>query len=171
MFNKKDMIYTLLISFGIIIVGAVLTNLNGFTSFLLFFIDINQEDMHFIIQIIMGLSFIFNFFTFFIIVEAISRIFYKKKANTIDFLISFAVIQLPMILYLFIHTLFEITGTISINVVNFVDEALMIIFQVWSLWLLSYSLSVKKGLKIENSLIISLFLHMLPFTLILLTFI
>lgn len=170
-FDQRDKIYTILISIGIIIVGLVLSILNGFTSFLLFFIELDQEEMNLFLKTIINLSFLLNFFAFFIIVEAIVRIFYNKKDNTLNFLISFALIQFPMILYLVIHLLFEITGIIVNNIVNFIDEALMIIFQVWSLWLLSYSLSVKKGLKIENSLIISLFLHMLPFTLIILTFI
>ena len=74
-----------------------------------------------------------------------------------------------MILYLIIHSFFEVIGLNSVNAVNFIDKALMIIFQVWSLWILSYSLSVKKGLKIENSLIISLLLHYSGFTIILLT--
>ena len=52
-------------------------------------------------------------------------------------------------------------------VFNLLDKVLLIIFQVWSLWLLSYSLCVKKGLKIESSLIISLLLHYGGFTIIL----
>ncbi|MFX1323395.1 MAG: hypothetical protein ACFE8N_00450 [Promethearchaeota archaeon] len=170
-FDQRDKIYTILISVGIVIIGLVLSILNGFTSFLLFFIELNQEEMNLFLQVIINLSFLLNFFAFFIIVEIITRIFYNKKYNTLNLLISFALIQFPMILYLVIHLLFKISGIISNNIVNFIDEALMIIFQVWSLWLLSYSLSVKKGLKIENSLIISLFLHMVPFTLIILTFI
>lgn len=170
LFDKKDRIYTLIISVGIIILGTVLSFFNGFTSLLLFFVDINLENFQLIYQIILNLSFVLNFFAFFIIVETISRILYKKKdSSTLNFLISFALIQFPMILYLIIHSFFEVIGLNSVNAVNFIDKALMIIFQVWSLWILSYSLSVKKGLKIENSLIISLLLHYSGFTIILLT--
>jgi len=122
-------------------------------------------------QILLYSSFILNFFAFFVIVELISRVFYKKSENTLNLLASFALIQFPTIIYLVLHTIFNYTALISINIVNFIDQILMIGFQVWSLWLLSYSLSVKKGLKIENSLIISLLLHYGGFTLILLTFI
>jgi hypothetical protein len=145
--------------------------LNGFSSFLLFFIEANLNNLSLVFRILVNLSFILNFFTFFIIVETVVRILYKRNENTLDFFISFALLQFPMIFYLIFHFIFEYSELITINVFNFTDNILMIIFQVWSLWLLSYSLSVKKGLKIENSFIIALLLHMLPFTLILLTFI
>ncbi|MHA2037310.1 MAG: winged helix-turn-helix domain-containing protein [Promethearchaeota archaeon] len=170
-FNKKDRVYTVLISIGIIILGTIFCILNDLTSFLLFFIEINTENLDFFIQIIINMSFVLNFIAFFIIIELISRLFYKKTENTMRFLASFALIQFPMIFYLMFHFIFKNTALTSLNVVNFIDQILMVIFQAWSLWLLSYSLSVKKGLKIENSLIISLLLHYSGFTLILLTFI
>ena len=170
-FNKKDRIYTLLISLVILLLGTIFCVLNGFTSFFLFFIEINIENLDLLSQILIISSFILNFLAFFAIVEIISRAFYKKTENTLNFLASFALIQFPLMIYLVLHFIFNFTALISINIVNFIDQILMIGFQVWSLWLLSYSLSVKKGLKIENSLIISLLLHYGGFTLILLTFI
>lgn len=170
-FHKKDRIYTVLISLGIIILGTIFSILNGFTSFFLFFIEFDYESLDLIIQIIINISFILNFFAFFIIIETIARVFYRKTENTLNLLTSFALIQFPMIIYQIIHFIFKYTALTSLNVVNFIDQILMIIFQVWSLWLLSYSLSAKKGLKIENSLIISLLFHYGGFTLILLTFI
>ncbi|MFX0027647.1 MAG: winged helix-turn-helix domain-containing protein [Candidatus Hermodarchaeota archaeon] len=170
-FNKEDRIYTILISISLITLGTVFCNLNGFSSFLLFYIDANHENLILLYQVLINLSFVLNFFAFFIIVEAIIRILYKRDKNVLDFFISFALIQFPMVIYLIIHFIFEYTTLISINIFNFTDNILMIVFQVWSLWLLSYSLNVKKGLKFENSFIIALLLHMLPFTLIMLTFI
>jgi hypothetical protein len=170
-FNKKDRIFTLLISIGIILLGTILCVLNGFTSFFLFFVEINLGSLDLVFQILINLSFVLNFFAFFIIVEIISRIFYKKTENTLNFLASFALILFPIMVYLVIHSILNYTALISINIVNFIDQILMIVFQVWSLWLLSYSLSVKKGIKIENSLITSLLLHYSGFTLILLTII
>ncbi len=170
-FNKKDRIYTLLISIGIIIIGTIFCILNDFISFFLFYIEINSENLDYIVQILINLSFILNFLAFFAIIEIVSRLFYKKTENTLKLLASFALIQFPMIIYLIINFIFKYTALTSLNVVNFIDQILMIVFQAWSIWLLSYTLSVKKGLKIENSLIISLLLHYGGFTLILLTFI
>ncbi|MFX1455989.1 MAG: hypothetical protein ACFFDB_11510 [Promethearchaeota archaeon] len=170
-FNKKDRIYTLLISIGIILIGTIFSILNGFTSFFLFFIENNVQSLELFLQILINASFVINFFAFFLIVELIARIIYKRSENTLNFLASFALIQFPMIIYLILHYVFKVLALNSLSIVNFIDQVLMIVFQVWSLWLLSYSLSVKKGLKIETSLIISLLLHYGGFTLILLTFI
>ena len=170
LFNESDKIFTILISIGILAFGTLLCILNDFASFLLFFININRSSLEAFFQILVSLSFILNFLIFFIIIEVISRLFYKRKENILNFFISFAIIQFPMMFYLVIHLIFQFTELININIVNLIDNILMIVFQVWSLWLLSYSLSVKRGIKIENCLIISLLLHYSGFTIILLMF-
>jgi hypothetical protein len=171
LFKESDKIYTILISTGILVFGTLLCIMNDLASFLLFFININRSSLDIFFQILASLSFILNFLILFIIFEVISRLFYKKKESTLKFFLSFAIIQFPMLFYLIIHLIFQFTEIININIVNLIDNILMIVFQVWSLWLLSYSLSVKKGIKIENCLIISLLLHYSGFTIILLMFI
>lgn len=166
-FEKKDKKFSIIISLGIIILGTIFCGLNGFYSFLLFFMEISQYNLELFFQILISLSFIANFFIFFIIIEGISRFFYKKNENIIDFLVSFAIILYPMILFLLIHLIFKWVDLLNVSIFNLLDNVLLIIFQVWSLWLLSYSLCVKKGLKIESSLIISLLLHYGGFTIIL----
>lgn len=166
-FEKKDKKFSIIISLGIIILGTIFCGLNGFYSFLLFFMEISQYNLELYFQILISLSFIANFFIFFIIIEGISRFFYKKNENIIDFLVSFAIILYPMILFLLIHLIFKWVNLLNVSIFNLLDNVLLIIFQVWSLWLLSYSLCVKKGLKIESSLIISLLLHYGGFTIIL----
>ncbi len=166
-FEKKDKKYSILISIGILILGTIFCGLNGFYSFLLFFMDIEQYNLEIYFQVLISLSFIVNFFVFFIIIESVSRIFYKKNEKLFDFLVSFAIILYPMVLYLIIHLVFKWFDLLSISLFNLLDKVLLIIFQVWSLWLLSYSLCVKKELKIESSLIISLLLHYGGFTIIL----
>ncbi|MHA1885313.1 MAG: winged helix-turn-helix domain-containing protein [Promethearchaeota archaeon] len=169
-FNKRDRIITILLSIGIIVLGLILCNLSGFTSILLFFVDLSSENTSLFYKTLSNLSFMLNFFFFFIIIEGVTRFFYNKKENTINLLTSFGIIQFPMIIYLILHFVFETSGLIILSSINLVDNILMIVFQVWSLWLLSYSLSVKKGLKIESSLIFALLLHYSGFTIILLTF-
>lgn len=170
-FNKKDRVYSFLISIGILVLGTIFSSLNDLVSFLLFFIEVRVDSIDFLSQILINLSFLINFFAFFIIIEVISRVFYKRNANTLKFLASFAIIQFPMMIYLILHSMFNVADLLNINTFNLIDNVSMIIFQVWSLWLLSYSLSVMKGIKIENSLIISLLLHYSGFTIILFTFI
>ena len=166
-FDKKDKKYSITISISIIILGIIFCALNGFYSFLLFFIDFSQYNLDIPLQILISFSFMVNFFIFFIIVELISRFLYKKNESVTEFLISFAIILYPMIFYLIFHLIFNIFDLLSLSVFNLLDKVLLIIFQVWSLWLLSYSLCIKKGLKIESSLIISLLLHYGGFTIIL----
>ncbi|MFX0144460.1 MAG: winged helix-turn-helix domain-containing protein [Candidatus Hodarchaeota archaeon] len=166
-FEKKDKKFSIIISILIIIIGTIFCGLNGYYSFLLFFMEISQYNFDFSFQILISLSFIANFFIFFIIFESISRLFYKKNENTVDFLVSFAIILYPMIFFLIIHYTFKFFNLLNISVFNLFDKILLIIFQVWSLWLLSYSLCAKKGLKIESSLIISLIIHYGGFTIIL----
>ncbi|MFX0132994.1 MAG: hypothetical protein ACFFDN_05040 [Candidatus Hodarchaeota archaeon] len=167
LFEKEDKLYAILISISIIILGIVFCGLNGFYSFLLFFLEANYINSDVFLRILISFSFLFNFLIFFIIMEGICRLFYNKKENTWSFFISFAIIEFPMIFYLIVHLIFQTSGIIFLNTVNLIDKILLIIFQVWSLWLLAYSLNVKKGLKIESSLIISLLLHYGGFTFIL----
>lgn len=166
-FEKKDKKYSFIISLSIIILGTIFCGLNGFYSFILFFVEVNLSNFDFLFQTLISLSFIANFFIFFIIIEGIARLFYKKNENVVDFLVSFAIILYPMIFYLLIHLILNWLNLLDFSVFNLIDKILLIIFQVWSLWLLSYSLCVKKGLKIENSLIISLLIHYGGFTIIL----
>ncbi|MFX0023366.1 MAG: ArsR family transcriptional regulator [Candidatus Hermodarchaeota archaeon] len=166
-FEKQDKKYSIIISIAIIILGTLFCALNGFYSFLLFFMDVSQHNLDLSFQILISLSFIVNFFVFFIIIEVVSRFLYKKNESVLEFLVSFAIILYPMIFYLIIHLIFNLFDLLSLNIFNLLDKVLLIIFQVWSLWLLSYSLCIKKGLKIESSLIISLLLHYGGFTIIL----
>ncbi|TET58379.1 MAG: hypothetical protein E3J52_08720 [Promethearchaeota archaeon] len=166
-FEKEDKVLSIIISISILITGTILTGLNGFYSFLLFFIESEQSNMDLFLQILLSFTFIINMIVFFIIIEGISRLFYKKKENTFNFFISFTIIQFPMVFYLITHLIFKSLWTINVSVFNLLDKILLIVFQVWSLWLLSYSLCAMKGLKIESCLIISLLLHYGSFTIIL----
>lgn len=166
-FEKEDKVLSVIISISILITGTILTGLNGFYSFLLFFIESEQSNMDLFLQILLSFTFIINMIVFFIIIEGISRLFYKKKENTFNFFISFTIIQFPMVFYLITHLIFKSLWTINVSVFNLLDKILLIVFQVWSLWLLSYSLCAMKGLKIESCLIISLLLHYGSFTIIL----
>jgi hypothetical protein len=109
----------------------------------------------------------FNFFVFFYIIKAICLIFYKKKGDSVEFLSTFAIIFLPSVLYLIIHYFFLVLKIIEFTFVGIFDNIIMILFQVWSLWLLTYSITTYKRLKIENALIISLVLHYGGFSIIL----
>jgi len=161
---------TLIISVVITLTGAILCGLNGLFPFFLFFREslINIELIDIVLKIFLALVFIGNMFFYYLINEGICRIFYKKKENSLKFLISFAIFLVPIDAYLFLRLILISTGALDFASVKILDNVLMILFQVWSLWLLTYNLSVNKKLKIEKSLIVSLLVHYGGFSIVLL---
>ena len=162
--NNKPNLLVITFSITILILGGIFCALNGFYPFFLLFGTVPVIPYA---PLFNFLFFMFNFFMFFYIIEAICRIFYKKKGDSIEFLSTFAIIFLPSVLYLIIHYIFLILKIIEFTFVGIFDNIIMILFQVWSLWLLTYSITTYKRLKIENSLIISLVLHYGGFSIIL----
>jgi len=169
-FEKKDRAYNSIISLSILSIGAILCGLNAFYSFFLFFI-VTTEDIYrldILSHIFFSLLFLLNFLIFYILVELCCLLFYKKKQRTFDFFLSFPIIFYPMILYLFIHfVLISTELLIKFTFIQILDIVLLIFFQVLSLWLLTYNISLNKELKIESSLIIALLLHWGSFTIVL----
>jgi len=163
--NNKPNLLVITFSFMILILGGTFCALNGLYPFFLLFETI-PEILY--VPLFNFLFFIFNFFVFFLTIEAICRIFYKKKGDSMEFLSTFAIIFLPSILYLIIHYFFLVLMINEFTFIGIFDNIIMIIFQVWSLWLLTYSITTYKRLKIENALIISLVLHYGGFSIILL---
>ena len=166
-YESNQMIYTIIISITIALIGAIFCGLNGLFPLFLFFGQ-ESESIEPFLQILLAIIFIGNIVFFFLINEGICRIIYKKKENTLKFLISFPIILFPIDIYLVLHFLLISTGSLNLPAVRILDNVLVILFQVFSLWLLTYNLSVNKKLKIENSLIISLLIHYGGFSIILL---
>ena len=168
-FKAQDRVYNSIISLMILIVGAILCGLNGFYTLTIFYIKTTEDiySLPLISHIFLSMLYLLNFLIYFLIVELICRTFYKKKENSLNFFLSFPIIFYPMIIYLIVHFILLSTGLIQIGFFNLIDIILLIFFQIWSLWLLTYNLSVSKGLKIERGLIIALLLHYGSFTIVL----
>jgi len=162
-------IYSIVLSVCILSLGIIFSILNNFFPLFLFFIDINQlfQPISTELQVFFGTIFILNFLFYYFINETICRLVYKKSENSIKFLLSFSLTFYPNIIYLAIHYLFMEFDVLTISIVSIIDNILMIIFQVLSLWLLTYNLIVNKHLKVEYALIISLLIHYGGFSIIL----
>ncbi|MFW9771012.1 MAG: hypothetical protein ACFFEO_02415 [Candidatus Thorarchaeota archaeon] len=162
-------IYSVILSVCILSLGITFSNLNNFFPIFLFFFDISQlvQASNLALQVLFGTVFILNFLFYYFINEIICRLIYKRKENTIKFLLTFSLNFYPNIIYLSIHYLFKVLDVLIISAVSIIDNILMIIFQVWSLWLLTYNLIINKHLKIESALIISLLIHYGAFSFIL----
>lgn len=169
-YENNIKIKVLVISSLITLAGAILCGLNGLFPFFLYFEEtlINIDLVDVALKSLLSLIFIANMLFYFLVNEGICRIFYKKKENSMRFLISFGLILFPLDLYLILRLILILTGSYDFASIKILDNVLMILFQVWSLWLLTYNLSVNKKLKIENSLIVSLLVHYGGFSIILL---
>ncbi|MFX0187702.1 MAG: hypothetical protein ACFE8A_08200 [Candidatus Hodarchaeota archaeon] len=169
-FEEKDKVYNSIVSLSILMIGAILCGLNAFYTFFIFHIETTEDiyKLEIISHVYFSILYILNFIISFLLVEGSCRLFYKKKERTLDFLFTLPIIFYPMVIYLLIHfILLSSELLIKITFFRIIDVFLLIFFQVLSLWLLTYSISVNKGLKIENGLIVSLFLHWGSFTIVL----
>ena len=161
--EKKDRNLILIISVIILVLGTIFCALTNSIPFLLFFLD--STDINSLEPMIIPLIFFINFIIFYAIIEVICRLFYNETENSIELLISFGIVLFPMIFYLILHYIW--LTLLDISFIAILDRILLIFFQVWSLWLLTFNLSLKKGLKIEKGLTISLLLHYGSFVIIL----
>ena len=168
--NNFNVIQVLIICLGIVIFGAIFSWLNALFPLFLYFGDFYQniEGFSEIILNLLPLFFVLNYLIYFLIIEGLCRLFYRKRENTFKFFLSFSFIFFPMLLYLALHYLFIATDSLELQIVSVIDNIVLIILQVWALWIQTYNLSVYKYLKIENSLIISLLVHYGAFSLLLL---
>ena len=169
-YENKRTYGVIIFSFLIALIGSIFCGLNGLFPFFLFFGEsltiFTTVDL--IIQFLLALFFIGNILLYFLINEGLSRILYKKRENTLKFLSSFAIIFFPLDIYLVLRFILTSTGSLDFSYIRVLDNVLLILFQVWSLWLLTYNLSVNKKLRIENSLIVSLLVHYGGFSIVLL---
>ena len=169
-YENKSFYRVIIFSILIALIGSIFCGLNGLFAFFLFFgesltIFATTEAT---IQFLLAFFFIGNIILYFLINEGLSRIIYKKKENTLKFLASFTITFFPIDIYLVLRFILISTGALDFSYIRVLDNLLMILFQVWSLWLLIYNLCINKKLKIENSLIISLLVHYGGFSIILL---
>jgi hypothetical protein len=169
-FENKRSFRVMILSILIVLIGSIFCGLNVLFPFFLFF---GESSMIFtttevILQFLLALVFIGNILLYYLINEGLSRIIYKKKENTLKFLVSFAITFFPLDIYLVLRFILASIGSLNYTYIRVLDNVLMILFQVWSLWLLTYNLSINKKLKIENSLIISLLVHYGGFSIFLL---
>jgi len=156
--NPRENILTIVISISIMIMGAILTGFSGLNTCILFFQESVENPLllDWFSRFILGLIFVLNYFALFGLADLFSYLFYKKKENSFKIFLNFGLIYFPILCYLVIHFILLI---LNLNYLTFLDNIILIFFQIWALWLLTYNLSVNKYIKIERALIISLVIH------------
>ena len=167
--NKSSKYIPIAFSILILAIGVIFSYLNEyFPVFLLF--GSYPEDTILQAPYSNGLGailFIVNFLIYYTIIEGIIRLIYKNMDNSVQFFSTFALVFFPSCIYLVLHYFLELFNLLEFSIIGIIDNSIMILFQAWSLWILTYSIIVYKQLKIENALILSLLLHYGGFSLIL----
>jgi hypothetical protein len=141
----------------ILLLNAVLCGLFQIQVYLFFYLPFPNLN-----QIPFVSSFFQLFFTFllgsvlvFFIAEILTRLLFDIKENWKGFLSLFGITYIPMILYLLFYIPLSFIPTFTESLWN---NILMIAFQVWAMFLLSYAISLTKFIKFERGLIIAIFI-------------
>jgi hypothetical protein len=163
--NKKPL-YGWIITGVIIVIFYILIAIGGINSSYIFFVPY-QDSLTIGIRFWLGGKFLLSLLIVMGISELLCRFLYKKKENTVRFIATFSLGLYPMIFYITLHT---ILAFVSPNFVQGITmKIIMVIFQVWTILLISYIQIVTKYIKIERSLLITFLIHYLAFSVLLFT--
>ena len=155
-----------IISGGIMLTFAILIALGGINSAYVSFLPYT-ENLTLGIRIWLGIKFILSLVIAIGLSEVLYRFLFKKTENTIQFITTYSIGLYPMGIYLILHI---ILGVVSPSFLDGITiKIIMIVFQVWTILLISYIQIVTKFVKIERSLLITFLIHYIAFNVILFT--
>ncbi len=121
------------------------------------------------VKVWMFFRYILSMGGFMAICEVICRLVLRKKDNLIPFILSFFIILLPTIFYLVIHSfLFVLAYDV---VTENADRIIMVVFQVWTVWNLTFSISNLKFVPLERGFIASFISYYVGFMVLIITII
>jgi hypothetical protein len=152
----------LILSFSLIMTGKI-------DSYFVFFLPYGMEftEVTMVARFILGLKFIGSVVVTALVTEFLCRFLFGKNDNTMKFLSIYTLGLSPTIIYLIIYNIFEIF--IPLLVDSIINKVIMIFFQIWAIWLISYIITVFKQIKIERSLLITFLIHYAAFSLLIFT--
>jgi hypothetical protein len=128
------------ISLLILIFGAVGSGLANVDPLLFFYQPFSSYPFESIVAI-----FLFNWIGLFLFVEAVTYLFYKRVGNDLQLFVSLGIAAFPQALIPYFYM--------------FLPEAtrfLQIVFQTWTILLLSSAFCFGKGLRLDKAIVISL---------------
>jgi hypothetical protein len=155
-----------IITGGIVIIFYTLIALGGINSSYIFFVPY-QDTLNIGIRFWLGGKFLLSLLIVIGFSELLCRFLYKKKENTLRFFASFSLGLYPMIFYLILHTILAFANPEFVN--GIMMKIIMVIFQIWTILLISYIQIVTKFIKIERSLLITFLIHYIAFNILLFT--
>jgi len=92
------------------------------------------------------LMFFFYWFGLFIIAEALCFLLFRRTGGDLQLFVGLGFSSLPLAIFPYIHMLIPVT----------LSRYILLVFQVWTLLLVSSALSFGKGLRLDRSILLSL---------------
>ena len=116
-------------------------------------------------RIFLGFKFILAVFLSGILSEILCRFIFGKNDNSLNFLSVYSIGLSPMLIYLILFDILYLINPLYAD--SIVSKILMVVFQVWAIWLISYIVTIYKSIKLERSLLITFLIHYIAFNVLL----
>jgi len=101
--------------------------------------------------------YIFNWIGLFLFVELFTSVIYRRVGNDVQLFTSVGIAAFPLAVYPYIYFIMPlIFSNLSLATVQMIMQYVLIIFQIFSLLLVSAAFSFGKGIRLDRSLVISL---------------
>ncbi len=168
--TQKDVRIPAILLVALLVIGGLLCAVFDVDTTLIFFNWQKAiEPFPLDVKVWMFFRFILSMGGFIAICEVICRLVLQKKDNLVPFILSFFIVLLPTIFYLVIHSfLFVLAYDV---VTENVDRIIMVAFQIWSVWNLTYAITVLKFVPIERGFIASFISYYIGFMVLIVTLI
>ncbi|MBD3353355.1 MAG: hypothetical protein GF364_17875 [Candidatus Lokiarchaeota archaeon] len=164
---EENPLLGIILSSAILIGFFVLIFIGNIDSSFIFFLPFEYEigEVEITKKVFLAFKLIISIGVTAIISEILSRFLFEKKENTQQYLSCYTIGVSPMLIYLLIY---DIGQYFSIEFVySPISKIIMVLFQAWAIWLMSYALIRFKDIRLERSLIITLLVHYGAFSAIL----
>lgn len=102
--------------------------------------------------ILMMIFFVFSWLIVFILGDIFSTFIFKRKGGDLSLLVGTSVSFLPLIVF---SALWHLFGIVRFDTGGIIPPVLLVSTQLWTIGILSYSVSFSKGLRMERSALVS----------------
>jgi DNA-binding transcriptional ArsR family regulator len=145
------------ISAAILVLGAFGASVAGLEPALFFYFEYSIRSPNSIMVMVL---FIFNWVGLFLFTEALSYTFFKRVGNDLQLFTCVGLAALPMAVFPYIYmavpNLLETLNLYGWELTETVRDTILVIFQIWSILLVSAAVCHGKGLRLDKGIIISL---------------
>ncbi len=168
--TQKEMRTPVILLVALLVIGGLLCAVFDVDATLIFFSwQKVVEPFPLEAKVWMFFRYILSMGGFIAICEVICRLVLQKKDNVVPFILSFFIILLPTIFYLVIHSFLFVLAYDAVT--ENADRIIMVVFQIWSVWNLTYAITVLKFVPTERGFIASFISYYVGFMVLIITII